>query len=62
VIWWSFCNEVGCNNESSAQFFRAVAKLNDPTRAVTQNHHGTDLSTNYLDVQVKLTKINTSFV
>lgn len=51
VIFWSFCNEVGCNNESSAQAFREVSKSWDPTRAVTQNHHGTSLSTDYLDVQ-----------
>ena len=36
MIWWSFCNEVGCNNESAAQAFREVSKLWDPTRAVTQ--------------------------
>ena len=24
VILWSFCNEVGCNNESAAALFRAV--------------------------------------
>ena len=32
VIWWSFCNEVGCNNESSAKAFREISKLWDPTR------------------------------
>ena len=51
---WSFCNEVGCNNESAAAAFRAVSKLNDPTRAVTQNHLGSGthpLSMKSLDVQ-----------
>lgn len=43
--------EVGCNNESSAKQFREISKLWDPTRAVTQNHHGTALSTDFLDVQ-----------
>ena len=51
VIWWSFCNEVGCNNNTAAKDFREISKLWDPTRAVTQNHHGTDESTRYLDVQ-----------
>lgn len=51
VIFWSFCNEVGCRNESSAKDFRTVAKLWDPTRPVTQNHHGSKTSTQYLDVQ-----------
>eukprot|EP00035_Acanthoeca_spectabilis_P016130 m.326674 g.326674 ORF g.326674 m.326674 type:complete len:946 (-) comp16485_c0_seq4:4008-6845(-) len=62
VIWWSFCNEVGCNNESAAQAFREVAKLWDPTRAVTQNHHGTALSTDYLDVQGFSHKRTSDFV
>ena len=51
VFAWSFCNEVGCNNGSSAEAFRAISKLWDPTRAVTQNHLGSDVSTQYLDVQ-----------
>lgn len=51
VMAWSFCNEVGCNNESAAAAFRAISKLWDPTRAVTQNRYGTDLSTAYLDIQ-----------
>ena len=51
VLVWSFCNEVGCNNESSAAAFRAVAKRWDPSRAVTQNRVLTDVSTDYLDVQ-----------
>ena len=51
VIIWSFCNEVGCNNETAAKPFREISKLYDPTRAVTQNRHGTNLSTFYLDVQ-----------
>ena len=54
VFIWSFCNEVGCNNESAAAAFRAVAKLHDPTRAVTQNHLGRGthpLSVASLDVQ-----------
>ena len=51
VMIWSFCNEVGCNNESSAKAFREVAKMWDPTRAVTQNRFLTNVSTQYLDVQ-----------
>lgn len=51
VIWWSFCNEVGCDNQTAAKAFREVSKLWDPTRAVTQNHHGDATSTDYLDVQ-----------
>lgn len=51
VVMWSFCNEVGCNNESSAKAFREVSKLWDNTRPVTQNHHGTALSSQYLDIQ-----------
>ena len=51
VVLWSFCNEVGCNNESAAEAFREVSKLWDNTRPVTQNHHGTALSTDFLDVQ-----------
>lgn len=54
--------EVGCNNESAAQAFREVAKLWDPTRAVTQNHHGTALSTDYLDVQGFSHKRTSDFV
>jgi beta-galactosidase/beta-glucuronidase len=38
VIFWSFCNEVGCNNESAAQAFREVSKLWDPTRDVRIIH------------------------
>eukprot|EP00658_Telonema_sp_P-2_P070449 TRINITY_DN5995_c0_g1_i2.p1 TRINITY_DN5995_c0_g1~~TRINITY_DN5995_c0_g1_i2.p1 ORF type:complete len:110 (-),score=33.81 TRINITY_DN5995_c0_g1_i2:30-359(-) len=34
-----------------AQAFRAISKVYDPTRAVTQNHLGSDLSSDYLDVQ-----------
>ena len=52
VMIWSFCNEVGCDNESSAEAFREVSKQWDPTRAVTQNHNGNyDVSGKYLDVQ-----------
>eukprot|EP01060_Flectonema_neradi_P002083 TRINITY_DN1125_c0_g4_i1.p1 TRINITY_DN1125_c0_g4~~TRINITY_DN1125_c0_g4_i1.p1 ORF type:complete len:860 (+),score=185.18 TRINITY_DN1125_c0_g4_i1:47-2626(+) len=51
VMIWSFCNEVGCNNESSAKAFREVSKKWDPTRAVTQNRLLTNVSTFYLDVQ-----------
>ena len=52
VMIWSFCNEVGCNNETSAAAFRAVSKHWDPTRAVTQNHNGQyNVSGRYLDVQ-----------
>ncbi len=51
VIIWSFCNEVGCNNGSSAKPFREVSKRYDPTRDVTQNHLGKNVSTFYLDVQ-----------
>lgn len=54
IVLWSFCNEVGCNNESSAAGFRAVAYKFDGTRAVTQNHLGSGdhpLSMLSLDVQ-----------
>jgi hypothetical protein len=51
VMVWSFCNEVGCNNESAARSFREVSKKWDPTRAVTQNHHGSNTSSFWLDVQ-----------
>ena len=51
VMIWSFCNEVGCNNESSAKGFRQVAKLWDATRAVTQNRVLTNVSSFWLDVQ-----------
>ena len=51
VMVWSFCNEVGCNNESAAESFREVSKQYDPTRAVTQNHHGSNTSGFWLDVQ-----------
>ena len=51
VIVWSFCNEVGCKNDSSARPWRELTKLLDPTRAVTQNHLGSNLSTMFLDVQ-----------
>ena len=51
VIIWSFCNEVGCYNQSSARPWREISKLHDPTRAVTQNHHGSNISSFYLDVQ-----------
>jgi len=51
VLVWSFCNEVGCKNESAAQAFRAVSKAADPSRLVTQNHLGTNLSSFFLDVQ-----------
>jgi beta-galactosidase/beta-glucuronidase len=61
VIWWSFCNEVGCNNESAAQPFREVSKRWDPTRAVTQNHYGSNLSTAFLDVQGFSHKHTSSF-
>ena len=51
VLTWSYCNEVGCNNETSASFFQAIAREMDPYRPVTQNHLGTNKSTRYLDVQ-----------
>jgi len=54
VLLWSFCNEVGCNNESAAAPFRAVAYAHDGTHPVTQNHLGKGvhpLSTASLDVQ-----------
>ena len=51
VFAWSFCNEVGCNNESAARPFRQESYLFDGTRPVTQNHLGTSVSTQYLDVQ-----------
>ena len=43
-------SEVGCNNESSAKYFREAILEADPTRPITQNHHGSDTSTAYLDV------------
>ena len=51
VFIWSFCNEVGCDNETAAAAFRAISKYWDPTRDVTQNHHGLGGSTKSLDVQ-----------
>lgn len=54
VVLWSLCNEVGCNNETAARDFRAVATSFDGTRPVTQNHLGTGdhpLSMFSLDVQ-----------
>jgi beta-galactosidase/beta-glucuronidase len=42
---------VGCNNESAAKPFREITYEFDGTRPVTQNHDGTNLSTQYLDVQ-----------
>eukprot|EP00051_Salpingoeca_urceolata_P004109 m.62678 g.62678 ORF g.62678 m.62678 type:complete len:996 (-) comp13376_c0_seq3:134-3121(-) len=51
VIMWSFCNEVGCDNNTAARGFRQVAYAADGTRVVTQNHLGTNASTFYLDVQ-----------
>jgi hypothetical protein len=51
LLFVSPLQEVGCNNDSSAKSFREISKLWDPTRAVTQNHHGKDESRMYLDVQ-----------
>lgn len=54
VIMWSFCNEVGCNNEIAAKDFRDVTYTFDSTRPVTQNHLGSGdhpLSMLSLDVQ-----------
>merc|ERR1711871_873054 len=54
VLIWSFCNEVGCNNESSAKPWRNITKFYDNTRPVTQNHLGEGehpLSMFSLDVQ-----------
>lgn len=51
VVLWSFCNEVGCNNESSAKPWRARTYEVDGTRPVTQNAIRTNLSTAFLDVQ-----------
>jgi hypothetical protein len=54
VVIWSFCNEVGCNNESAAADFRKVTYEFDGTRPVTQNHLGKGthpLSMLSLDVQ-----------
>jgi len=51
---WSFCNEGGCTNESSAALFRAIAYKDDGSHVVTQNHIGVGkqpLSTESLDVQ-----------
>ena len=54
VFIWSFCNEVGCDNETAAAAFRAIAYFYDTTRGVTQNHLGSGahpLSERSLDVQ-----------
>lgn len=54
VMMWSFCNEVGCNNETAAKDFRKVTYMYDSTRPVTQNHLGIGdhpLSMFSLDVQ-----------
>eukprot|EP01062_Namystynia_karyoxenos_P053520 TRINITY_DN4338_c0_g1_i1.p1 TRINITY_DN4338_c0_g1~~TRINITY_DN4338_c0_g1_i1.p1 ORF type:complete len:979 (+),score=225.56 TRINITY_DN4338_c0_g1_i1:75-2939(+) len=54
IIIWSFCNEVGCireYGEKSAKYFRNITYAFDGSRPVTQNHLGTDVSTDYLDVQ-----------
>ena len=50
VFIWSFCNEVGCDNETAAAAFRNISYFYDGTRGVTQNHHGT-ISEASLDVQ-----------
>ena len=47
----SFCNEVGCNNESSAALFRAISYFYDGSRGTTQNRLLGPLSTKSLDVQ-----------
>jgi hypothetical protein len=51
VFIWSFCNEVGCDNETAAAAFRNISYYYDGTRGVTQNHHGTGGSEKSLDVQ-----------
>eukprot|EP00045_Choanoeca_perplexa_P013797 m.157887 g.157887 ORF g.157887 m.157887 type:complete len:955 (-) comp16458_c0_seq1:38-2902(-) len=51
IMAWSFCNEVGCDNETAAASFRNITYQTDGTRPVTQNHHGTKLSTQFLDIQ-----------
>ena len=54
VFVWSFCNEVGCDNETAAAAFRAIAYYHDGSRMVTQNHLGQGdhpLSAKSLDVQ-----------
>jgi beta-galactosidase/beta-glucuronidase len=54
VMIWSFCNEVGCNNESSAALFRAISYFYDGSRGTTQNSRGKGdhpLSAKSLDVQ-----------
>jgi beta-galactosidase/beta-glucuronidase len=54
IVLWSLCNEVGCNNESSAAAFRAAILAHDTTRPITQNHLGKGvhpLSMASLDVQ-----------
>ena len=50
VFIWSFCNEVGCDNETAAAAFRNISYFYDGTRGVTQNHLGT-ISEQSLDVQ-----------
>jgi beta-galactosidase/beta-glucuronidase len=54
VFIWSFCNEVGCDNETAAAAFRNISYFYDGTRGVTQNHLGagaTPVSEKSLDVQ-----------
>ena len=36
IMIWSFCNEVGCDNETAAHFFRNISYFYDGTRGVTQ--------------------------
>jgi len=61
VFLWSFCNEVGCDNETAAASFRQAAYDEDGTRPVTQNHLGTKISSQYLDVQGFSHKDGTTF-
>ena len=54
VFIWSFCNEVGCDNETAAAAFRNISYFYDGTRGVTQNHLGAGrlpISEKSLDVQ-----------
>jgi hypothetical protein len=46
-----FLVHVGCDNETAAASFRSITYQMDGTRSVTQNHLGTNLSTQYLDLQ-----------
>ena len=64
ILIWSFCNEVGCDNETSAALFRNISYFYDGTHPVTQNHLGAGehpLSADSLDVQGMSHKSGSTF-